>query len=57
MCFLLVGRYGELSVSDFKPISYALKYPDVTEVYRAASPRGEMRVFSSSYFHFAPGLE
>jgi len=56
MSLLLVARYGGLSVSDFKPISYARKYPDFAEVYRAASPRGEMRVFSSSYFHFAPGL-
>jgi len=56
LCFLLVGRYGALSVSDFKPISYAKKYPDVAELYRGWSPRGEMEVFSSSYFHFAPGL-
>ena len=56
LCFLLLGRYGGLSVSDFKPISYARKYPDSAEVYSAASPRGEMKVISSSYFHFAPGL-
>ncbi len=56
LCFLLLGRYGGLAVSDFKPISYAGKYPDATEVYTASSPRGEMKAFSSSYFHFAPGL-
>jgi spermidine synthase len=56
LCFLLVARYGALSVSDFKPISYARKYPDAAEVYRAFSPRGEVNVYSSSYFHFAPGL-
>ncbi|MGA2615835.1 MAG: hypothetical protein ABSG38_20540 [Spirochaetia bacterium] len=56
LCFLLLARYGALSVSDFKPISYARKYPDAAEVYSAFSPRGEMKVLSSSYFHFAPGL-
>ncbi len=56
LCFLLLGRYGALAVSDFKPISYARKYPDVAEVYSASSPRGQMKVYSSSYFHFAPGL-
>ncbi len=56
LCFLLVARYGALGVSDFKPISYARKYPDAAEVYSSFSPRGEMKAFSSSYFHFAPGL-
>jgi spermidine synthase len=54
--FLLLGRFGSLNVSDFKPESYARKYPDSTLVYDAFSPLGETRVFSSSYFHFAPGL-
>ena len=56
LCFLLLARYGALNVSDFKPISYARKFPDAAEVYGAFSPRGEMKAFSSSYFHFAPGL-
>lgn len=56
LCFLLLARYGGLSISDFKPISYARKYPDAAEVYNAFSPRGEMKAFSSTYFHFAPGL-
>lgn len=56
LCFLLVAQYGSLAVSDFKPISYARKYPDAAEVYSAFSPRGEMRAYSSSFFHFAPGL-
>ncbi|HVO39720.1 MAG TPA: hypothetical protein VMV03_11890 [Spirochaetia bacterium] len=53
---VLLARYGALNVSDFKPISYARKYPDATEVYSSFSPRGQIRVFSSSFFHFAPGL-
>lgn len=55
LCFLLIARYGAFNVSDFKPISYARKYPDAAEVYSSFSPRGEMKVFSSSFFHFAPG--
>ena len=54
--FLLLWRYGALNVSDFKPISYARKYPDSAEVYSSFSPRGQMRAYSSTYFHFAPGL-
>ena len=54
--FILLGRFGSLNVSDFKGESYARKYPDSSLVYDAFSPLGETRVFSSSYFHFAPGL-
>ncbi len=54
--FVLLGRFGSLNVSDFKGESYARKYPDATLVYDVFSPLGETRVFSSSYFHFAPGL-
>jgi spermidine synthase len=56
LSFVLLFFYGSLNISDFKPISYARKFPDSVEVYRSFSPRGEMRVYSSSYFHFAPGL-
>ena len=55
-CFTLLVYFGKLSVSDFKPISYARKFPDSSEVYTSFSPRGQMHVYSSSYFHFAPGL-
>ncbi len=55
-CFTLLAYFGKLSVSDFKPISYARKFPDSSEVYTSFSPRGQMHVYSSSYFHFAPGL-
>jgi hypothetical protein len=54
--FALLARFGGLNVSDFKPESYARKFPDSTVVYEGFSPLGETRVFSSSYFHFAPGL-
>jgi len=56
LSFLLLARWGALNVSDFKPISYARKYPDSEQVYTSFSPRGQQRVFSSSFFHFAPGL-
>ena len=52
----LVGRFGSVRVSDFKPESYARDFPDSSMLYHAYSPLGESRVYSSSYFHFAPGL-
>ncbi len=52
---LLLG-FGQLSVSDFKPVSYAERFPDSRQVYTSFSPLGEIRVFESSFFHFAPGL-
>ncbi len=47
---------GKISVSDFKPISYARRYPDSKLVYHSFGPTGEYSVYQSSYFHFAPGL-
>jgi hypothetical protein len=52
----LVARYGQIRVSDFKAESYAWQYPDVSLVHDSFSPLGDVHVFSSSYFHFAPGL-
>jgi spermidine synthase len=54
--FGILARFGAVSVSDFKPESGARKFPDISRVYRTYSPLGEMTVYSSSYFHFAPGL-
>lgn len=56
LSFILLTYFGKLSVSDFKPISYARKFPDASEVYSFYGPRGQINVFSSSFFHFAPGL-
>ncbi|HET6487060.1 MAG TPA: hypothetical protein VFH83_11605 [Spirochaetia bacterium] len=53
---VLPAQFGALNVSDFKPESYARNFPDSKIVYENFSPRGEMRVFESSFFHFAPGL-
>jgi hypothetical protein len=52
----LAARFGALRVSDFKPESYARDYPDSTLLYSSHSPLGQSRVYSSSFFHFAPGL-
>ena len=46
----------KLSVSDYKGVAYARKFPDSTRVYERASPFGYLEVYSSSYLHFAPGL-
>jgi hypothetical protein len=48
--------FGTISVSDFKSISYVRKYPEKRLDYYSYSPMGEMHVYSSSFFHFAPGL-
>lgn len=48
--------FGEIRVSEYKPINYVRKYPDATEVHHSYSPTGELYVYASSYFHFAPGL-
>ncbi len=47
---------GKINVSDFKPISYARRFPDARLVYHSWGPTGEYSVYQSSYFHFAPGL-
>ena len=47
---------SKLSVSDYKGVSYARKFPDSQRVYDGISPFGHLEVYSSSYLHFAPGL-
>jgi len=54
--FLGLALFGSLFVSDFKGVSYARRYPDSKRVYEHYSPQGQAEVYSSSYFHFAPGL-
>src|SRR6266849_1417717 len=46
----------KLSVSDYKGVAYARKFPDSSRVYERASPFGYLEVYASSYLHFAPGL-
>lgn len=47
---------GDISVSEYKGISYARQFPDSEEVYHSYGPEGEYSLFKSSFFHFAPGL-
>ncbi|MCW5695694.1 MAG: hypothetical protein KIS96_03045 [Bauldia sp.] len=56
--FALPGWLGipSLSVSDYKGIAYAQKFPDATVVHDDVSPFGDLSIYSSSYLHFAPGL-
>lgn len=49
-------KIQKLSVSDYKGVSYARKFPDSKREYEAVSPFGHLEVYSSSYLHFAPGL-
>ena len=54
---LAVGAaFVQISVSPYKGVSYARQFPDSKMVYRNSSPFGLLEVYSSSYFHFAPGL-
>jgi spermidine synthase len=53
---VLLLLFGKISVSDFKSVSYVRKFPEYNLDYYSYSPLGEMHVYSSSYFHFAPGL-
>jgi hypothetical protein len=45
-----------LSVSEYKGVSYAQRFPDAKRVYERATPFGHLEIYSSSYLHFAPGL-
>ncbi len=46
----------KLSVSDYKGVAYARKFPDSQRLLEKASPFGYLEVYSSSFLHFAPGL-
>jgi hypothetical protein len=46
----------KLTISDYKGVSYARKFPDSERVYEHSSPFGYLEIYSSSYLHFAPGL-
>ena len=52
----LLAMFGDIRVSEFKPISYARNFPDSKLVYHSFGPTGEIDAFSSSFFHIAPGL-
>jgi hypothetical protein len=52
----LVALFGNIKVSEFKPISYVRQFPDANMVYHSYGPDGEFYVYQSSYLHFAPGL-
>jgi spermidine synthase len=54
--FLLIITFGNIRVSEYKPISYARRFPDTALTHHSYSPTGEMHVYTSSFFHSAPGL-
>ena len=53
---LTLMLFGNIRVSEFKPISYARGFPDSKSVYHSFGPTGVFDVYSSSFFHIAPGL-
>jgi hypothetical protein len=48
--------WGNIRISEYKAISYVRNYPDKQEVHHSYSPAGELHVYASPSFHFAPGL-
>lgn len=56
VALVLILAFGQIRVSEYKPVSYAHKYPQLIERHHSFSPAGEYYVYQSSYFHFAPGM-
>ncbi len=56
IAFVGAAHFEQIHVSPYKGVSYARQFPDVRLVGQKASPFGNLEVYSSSYFHFAPGL-
>jgi spermidine synthase len=52
----VTAAYTQIDVNQFKGISYARKFEDTKRIYRNYGPFGDLEVYASSYFHFAPGL-
>ena len=52
----VTANYEQITVNQFKGVMYARNFPDRKRVYRNYGPFGYIEVYSSSYFHFAPGL-
>jgi len=52
-----ISYAGEtISTSPYKGVAYARHFPDAKRLYEDWGPQGYLEVYSSSYFHFAPGL-
>ncbi len=45
-----------IATSPYKGVAYARHFPDAERIYTAWAPQGYLEIYSSSYFHFAPGL-
>ena len=56
LSLILGWQFSQITISPYKGVSYARNFPDSKRIYEAASPFGYVEVYSSSYFHFAPGL-
>jgi predicted membrane-bound spermidine synthase len=48
--------YSRLAVNDYKGVSYGRKLPESKKVFESYSPFGFLEAYTTSYFHFAPGL-
>ena len=45
-----------ITTSQYKGVSYARHFPDAQRIYEDWGPQGYLEIYTSSYFHFAPGL-
>lgn len=52
ICFAL----PQITVNEFKGVSYARKFPDSKRIYAGYGAFGYVEAYTSSYFHFAAGL-
>lgn len=52
ICFAL----PQITVNEFKGVSYARKFPDSKRIYAGYGAFGFVEAYTSSYFHFAAGL-
>ena len=46
----------QITVNEFKGVSYAQKFPDSKRIYAGYGAFGYVEAYTSSYFHFAAGL-
>ena len=46
----------QITVNEFKGVSYARKFPDTKQIYAGYGAFGYVEAYTSSYFHFAAGL-
>ena len=52
----ITSSYVQIDINQYKGVSYARKFKDSKRIITNFGPFGLLEVYSSSFFHFAPGL-